>query len=402
MSQLLDTRLYRSKQVSFSDFPLIHEQGLKQQRSTLRVLREEQLMTRENPSFNFRGTLECGWNIFNREGYSNDPEDISVNRTYLDHLAEAGLNWSIVFWTNASGFNDAWNQAVEYAHSNDIKLARAVYGFSGGGPEHTMAEPDVPVHLLRPSARGEHTALCPYDDETREWMAGILSERLAPGLDGIDIEPAREIRRNCICEQCQALEGYEWDVFVINFMADRIQILSPACEVLLHLKMAPEGPGKRRMSTTLQGLRPHIRHIFAWGADDELSVTDWLDADPRFEPFTKLARVLLFPEGINPTPSLEERVARTFSWCKLAADRGKSGHIFDYRIFGGTEWNGKNTPTTRSGDRLPASIALMGAAMADPYLDNQDQKALLSELRNNCDWDLDSPERFYLGETSRA
>jgi hypothetical protein len=125
-----------------------------QRLSTLRDLGEEKLMTAENPSFNFRGTMECGWNIFHRDGYSNAPEDISVNRTYLDHLAEAGLNGSVVFWTNARGFDDAWNQAVEYAHSNGIKLARAVYGFSGGGPEHTIIEP-LPELDCSHSAQGQ-------------------------------------------------------------------------------------------------------------------------------------------------------------------------------------------------------------------------------------------------------
>ena len=359
-------------------------------------------MTPGDPCFEFRGTLECGWNIFNRKGYSTNPGDISVNHAYLDHLAEAGLNWSIVFWTNSRNFQDAWCQAVEYAHSNGIKLARAIYGFSGGGSEYTMAEPGVPGHLLRPSARGERTALCPHDEETREWMALTLSERLAPGVDGIDIEPAREIGRNCICEQCQALEGFEWDVLVINLMADRIRMLSPECEVILHLKMAPDRSGKQSMSDSLQGLRDHIRHIFAWGADDESSLTDWLNADPRFEPFTKLARVMLFPGGNSPKQSVEERVARTFNWCKLAANRGKSGHVFDYRIFGGTEWAGleDGPPVSRTGNRLPASIALMGAAMTNPYLDAQGQKSLISELRSKCDWDLENPERFYKGETA--
>ncbi len=126
------------------------------------------------PFFEVRGTIECGWNVFHRKGYATNPRDISVNHAHLEHLAQAGLNWLIVFWTSGSEFDGAWEKAVSYAHSLGLKVARAVYGFSGGGPEHTMAEPDVPTHLLRPGARGPDTALCPHDEETRAWFAEAI------------------------------------------------------------------------------------------------------------------------------------------------------------------------------------------------------------------------------------
>lgn len=255
-------------------------------------------MDRQTPAFEVRGTVECGWNIFHRKGFSNDPRDIAVNYDYLNHLSDAGVNWAVVFRANSAGFGDAWKEAVRYAHSVDVKVARAIYGFSGGGSEYTMAEPDAPEHLLRPSSRGPNTALCPHDEETREWMANILSERLAPGVDGIDIEPAREIGRNCICADCLGLRPFEWDVFVINLLTDRIHSLDPKIEVLLHLKMDRKKTDKQTMSEELHALRKEVRHIFAWGADEETALVDWLDADPRFEHFAKLGRVLLFPEGI--------------------------------------------------------------------------------------------------------
>ncbi len=347
--------------------------------------------------FDLRGTLECGWNLFCRKGYSNHPRDISVNRAYMDHLAESGLNRLVVFWTNARGFSDAWCEAVDYAHAVGLKLIRAIYGFSGGGSEYTMAEPDAPVHLLRRGARGPNTALCPHDAESRAWMGGILGERLAPGVDGIDIEPAREIGRNCICESCRALRPFQWDALVIGFLAERIHALKPDAEILLHLSMAPDKPGKQQMSRDLRCLPESIRHIFAWGADDEASLVDWLDADSRFEHFAKLGRVLLFPDGTPAGLPVAERVARTFRWCRLAADRGKTGYLFDYRIFGGREWQGHETdvPHTRRGSTRPASIALMGAAMNNPYLDEDGRLELIARLKSECDWDLEDPARFY-------
>jgi len=47
------------------------------------------------------------------------------------------------------------------------------------------------------------------------------------------------------------------------------------------------------------------------------------------------------------------------------------------------------------GARIPASIAVMGAALKNPYLGEDGQASLLDELRNTADWDLDDPERFY-------
>lgn len=347
--------------------------------------------------FDLRGTLECGWNIFKRKGYSNHPRDISVNHDYIDHLAESGLNCIVVFWTNAGGFNDAWHEAVEHAHAVGLKLIRAIYGFSGGGSEYTMAEPDAPAHLLRTGVKGPDIALCPHDAETRAWMGDILADRLAPGVDGIDIEPAREIGRNCVCDRCRILRPYQWDAFVIGIIAERLYAIKPDAEILLHLSMATDRPGKQQMSTDLQGLPESIRHIFAWGADDESSLVDWLDADPRFEPFAKLGRVLLFPDGTPAVLSVQERVARTFRWCKLAADRGKTGYLFDYRIFGGREWQGHeaDVPRTRTGGKRPASVALMGAAMKNPYLDEAGRHELIARLKSECDWDLDHPARFY-------
>ena len=353
-------------------------------------------MVRPRTGFEIRGTLECGWNIFHRKGYSTDPGDISVNHAYLDHLAEAGLNWLVVFWTNGEGFRKAWEEAAEYAHAKGLKIARAIYGFSGGGPEHTMAEPDAPGHLLVPSSWGPDTALCPHDEATRAWMTEILADRLEPGLDGIDIEPAREIGRNCICERCGALSPYEWDVMVVNFLTERIHAIRPDAEVMLHIKMDPDREGKRRMAEAFEDIAGDVRHIFAWGGDEEASLVDWLDAALRFEHFAKLGRALLFPEG-RPENAVEDRVTRTFSWCRMAAERGKTGYLFDYRIFGGKERQGHEgvVPYTRQGGRLPASVALMGAAMQDPYLDEAGQRELIAQLRAETDWDLEDEGRYY-------
>lgn len=352
--------------------------------------------------FDLRGTLECGWNLFFRKGYSNHARDISVNRAHLDHLAESGLNRLVVFWTNARGFNDAWHEAVEYAHNAGLKLIRAMYGFSGGGSEYTMAEPDAPPHLLKPSARGPDTALCPHDAEARAWMGRIVAERLAPGVDGIDIEPARDIGRNCICEKCRALRPFQWDALVVDILTERIRALKPDAEILLHLSMPPDKPGKLQMSRDLRCLPESISHIFAWGADDETSLVDWLDADTRFVHFAKLGRVLLFPDGTPAGIPVHERVARTFRWCRLAAQRGKTGYMFDYRIFGGREWQGHETdvPHTRYTGKRPASIALMGEAMNRPCLDEDERRELIARLKVECDWDLEDPVRFYKSPTA--
>lgn len=121
--------------------------------------------------FDVRATQETGWNIFCRKGDWTDPKDITVNYKYLDHLHQSGVNWLLVFWTNARQFDRAWAKASDYARSIGLHLGRAVYGFSGGGSETSMAEPNVPPHLLRPSACGPDTALCPHDSETCQWVA---------------------------------------------------------------------------------------------------------------------------------------------------------------------------------------------------------------------------------------
>jgi len=165
----------------------------------------ETMKTAESPFFDIRAIYECGWNIFNRKGYSNDPQDISVNYIYLDHLAKSGINWLIVFWTNSDGFEESWGKAVRYGHSLGIKFARGVYGFSAGGPEYDCAEPDAPEELLVDSPKGFKTALCPFDGMAKDWIKSIIPKRLGPDMDGIAIEPARAISRNCVCSKCQKL-----------------------------------------------------------------------------------------------------------------------------------------------------------------------------------------------------
>ena len=275
-------------------------------------------------AFDVRGTLGCGWNVFQRKGYSTHPRDIQVNFKYLDHVAAAGLNWLVVFWTNSRQFDDAWHAASEHAHALGLKLARGVYGFSGGGSEYRMAEPGAPDHLLKASKAGPKTALCPHDEETRQWMAGVLAERVQPNLDGIVIEPAREIRRNCICERCLALRHYEWDTYVVNFMADELLKQKRELKIMLHLSaVGKDKAAKKTMASDLAQLRGSINTIFAWGIDDHESLADWVDADMRFCPFTKLGRVILFPDGKPSTLPIETRVARLFRWCRLAAEREK-------------------------------------------------------------------------------
>ena len=107
----------------------------------------------------------------------------------------------------------------------------------------------------------------------------------------------------------------------------------------------------------------------------------------------------IFPDGTRPKRSAEERVSDVVQWCRLAADRGKKGHSFDCRIFGGREWQGrrKETPTTRICSKMPASLSVMGTAMRDPYLDARRQRELLQTLRTTSEWDLDDPLVFYRG-----
>jgi nucleotide-binding universal stress UspA family protein len=354
----------------------------------------------KRPFFDIRATQECGWNVFLRKGWSTDPKDIGVNYRHLDHLREAGLNWLLVFWTNAPEFKEAWKKASDHAHALGLKMGRAIYGFAAGGPETSMAEPDAPARLLRPSAKGPATAICPNEPEGREWMAGILAKRLEPGIDAIVIEPARETGRNCICKKCREMRPFEWDAMVINFLAERLVRLKPDVKIMLHLSAVnADRAAKRVMARELVGLPRSVEAMFAWGIDDEAAVTDWLDAAPRFAAFTKLSRVILFPDGALPQQTTEQRVERLFRWCRLAADRGKTAYSFDWRLFGGREWKGHEAepPTTRQARALPASLALMGAALRDPYLDAQGRRELLASLRSRTEWDVDDPAVFYRG-----
>ena len=350
-------------------------------------------------SFEVRTSQDTGWNIFECKGWSTRPQDISVNYRYLDHLHEAGLNWLIVFWTNAPEFDDAWAKASTYAHSLGFRVARACYVFVSGEPETKMAEPNAPVHLLRMSARGTKVALCPHDPETRAWVAKTLAKSLEPQMDGIVFEPPPESSQNCICDQCRALNRFQLDTFMVNFVVEQLKEIKPDVEVMLHMNDTGGKATSEAMAAGLEGLAKPIHYIFGWNTDDEASFTAWLDADPRFQPFTHLSRTILFPDG-KPSPlSIEQRTAHAYRWARLAADRGKKAYSYDWRYFAGTEWKGheKEPPTTRLTPKMPASIALMGAVMKDPYLDEKGQRELLKRLRATTEWDLDNPVTFYRG-----
>ena len=344
-------------------------------------------------TFKVRATMECGWNVFRRKGYSTDPKDIAVNYQYLDQLHEAGLNWLMVFWTNAPEFDEAWAKASTYAHSLRLRLARGCYIFAGGEPETAMGEPNAPAHLLRMSARGTKSALCPHDPETRDWVAETLVKRLQPGMDGLVFEPPPETSQNCTCDQCRALNRFQLDAFMVNFLAEQVGRRKPDLEVMLHLNATGGKSVAQALAAGLRGLPNALHYIFAWNTDDEASLSDWLDADPRFQAFTHLSRTILFPDG-KPSPlSIDERTAHAFRWARLAADRGKKAYSYDWRMFGGTEWKGHENelPTTRLSARMPASLALMGAALKDPYLNEKGQRELLKQLRATSEWDLDDP-----------
>ena len=350
-------------------------------------------------SFEVRTSQDTGWNIFQRQGWSTRPQDISVNYRYLDHMHEAGLNWLIVFWTNAPEFEDAWEKASTYAHSLGFRVARACYVFASGEPETKMAEPNAPPHLLRMTPSGKKVGLCPHDPETRDWVAKTLAKRLQPAMDGIVFEPPPETSQNCNCDQCRALDRFHLDAFMANFVTEQLKKLKPDVEVMLHMNDTGGKATSQAMAAGLQGLAKPIHYIFGWNTDDEASFTAWLDADPRFQPFTHLSRTILFPDG-KPSPlSIEERTAHAFRWARLAADRGKKAYSYDWRYFAGTEWKGheKEPPTTRLSAKMPASMALMGAAMKEPYLDEKGQRELLKRLRATTEWDLDNPVTFYRG-----
>ena len=350
-------------------------------------------------SFEVRTTQDTGWNIFQRKGWSTRPQDIAVNYRYLDQLHQAGLNWLIVFWTNAPEFDDAWEKASTYAHSLGFRVGRACYLFASGAPETTMAEPNAPAHLLRMSPSGKKVGLCPHDPETRAWVAKTLVKRLQPGIDGIVFEPPPETSRNCNCDQCRALSRFQLDTFMVNFVTEQVKKIKPDAEIMLHMNDTGGKATSQSMAAGLAGLAAPVRYIFGWNTDDEEAFRAWLDADPRFQPFTHLSRAILFPDG-KPSPlSIEERTAHAFRWARLAADRGKKAYSYDWRYFGGTEWKGheKEPPTTRLTKKMPASIALMGAVMKVPYLDRKGQLELLNKLRATTEWDLDDPASFYRG-----
>jgi hypothetical protein len=349
--------------------------------------------------FAVRAVYECGWNLFLRKGFSEDSRDIAVNYRYLDHLQAAGINRLVVFWTNAPAFDEAWSAASAYAHRAGIEVARGVYAYSGGGPSYLMAEPDAPTHLLRASRKGPETALCPFDEETREWSARMILQRLEPDIDSIVIEPARMISRQCLCPRCTALLPYEWDVMVVNDLADHLYRVKPDIDIWPYVYMPGDRSDMLRMAEAYRGLGAELRRIFAWGPDGGQAMTDWLRSDSRFHPYVKLGRAILFPDGRGFGQSAEERVEEVFRRCRMAAELGKECFMFDYRVFGGREWIGHehDEPVTRQGANVPASLAVIGAAMNRPYMEAYEQRQLLAGLRANSDWDLDDPRYFYQG-----
>jgi hypothetical protein len=388
--------------------------------STLAGLKGFAVQGEKAPAFKVRATQDCGWNTFRRKGWSTAPQDISVNYNFLDHLREAGLNWVFVFWTHTPAFDDAWAKASQYAHSHGLRVARAIYVFAGGETAEeyqrangVMGEANVPADLLRMSARGTKTALCPHDPETREWVAKWLEKRVQPSIDGILFEPPADLSEQCVCEQCQALGRLQLNVFMANFVTEHLKKVKPDLEVMLNVN-ATTGlrrgwtarASRKEMAAAYRDLNSSIHYIFGWltdmtatETDNEASFIDWLDADPRFDAYTRLSRVILFPDGKVPTQSVEERTATAFRWARLAADRGKKAYSYDWRLFGGYEWKGheKMTPATRLSKKLPASLALMGATLKEPYLDEKGQRELLKKLRATAEWDLDDPAAFYPG-----
>ncbi len=371
-------------------------------------------------SFEVRSTQDCGWNTFLRKGRSTDPRDIRANERFLDHLHEAGINWLLVFWTNAPAFDEAWATVSEHAHSLGIRVARAIYVFAGSetGEEFdprtdVMGEPNVPSRLLRMSAWGTRTALCPHDSETLQWVRATLERRVHPAIDGVLYEPVSGLAEECACDRCRALGRFGLDVLMANLVTDQLRKAKPDLEIMLHvnasrrIRRGSRGTVSRQdIAVGLRDLRASIRHVFGWltdmtdeEVDTEASLVDWLDADPRFQAYTRLSRAILFPGGVTPAASVEERTAIAFRWARLAADRGKTAYSYDWRLFGGTEWEGheREPPTTRIGTRLPASLALMGETMRNPSLDEKGQRDLLRRLRSTTEWDLENPSLFYRG-----
>jgi hypothetical protein len=178
--------------------------------------------------------------------------------------------------------------------------------------------------------------------------------------------------------------------------------IEPDTEIWMHVFVECFEGADENLRKAYRRLKGRIHHIFGWEADEENVIGKWLDLDPRFEHFAKLGRVLLLPGGEAPTAPASERVARIFRWRRMSAEKGKTGYLFDYRIFGGMEWKMKGAncteiPVTRWSAKIPASIAVMRAAMSDPYLNDAGQRELLARHRKEADWDPDDPDHFWKG-----
>lgn len=360
------------------------------------------MIQNQSSGFAVRPVIECGWNAFIRKGYSCDPADISVNERFIDHLAETDINWLIIFWTNGPEFQEEWRKLADYAHVRGLKVAKALYGFSAGGPDYRyhLGEPDVPRRLLRMNSAGQKLALCPLDEAAREWMREVLPTRITdPDMDGLMIEPSGAVRRHCICEKCKRLRPFENDVIATNFIVEEALEINPDLQIFMLAGGEEAKESMTKMAVAYQNLHPAIEHIFSFRTDTREFYHHWINLDKRFESCIKLGRIFLFPGGEKPTTSVEERIASLFEWAKLSAEKGKTGITFEYRIFGGIErhFAKKDIPSTRLSEKCPASIALMSAALTNPFLDNASQKELIERLRGTTDWDLDDPQKFYRG-----
>src|SRR5689334_17271640 len=45
-------------------------------------------------------------------GLRDPPSGTLGQHHYIDHLADAGVNWLVVFWTNAAVFDAAWREVA--------------------------------------------------------------------------------------------------------------------------------------------------------------------------------------------------------------------------------------------------------------------------------------------------
>ena len=321
------------------------------------------LYTCKNPHEEFMFTCH-----FNRD----TTEAEFTKKHYVDWLSEWKINTVAMLWCNYPVYDEAYADFVRYAHSRGVKVVAFMCPFRPGHEK-------PPADGLEKGREGAGD--CPRDPENRRWYFNRLVELITrePRIDGIALETPEHDGIRCPCEKCK--QNPYPGIQMLNELVVEIRKHRPDLPISFSLKEAT--PDADRAKAVFERLIP-LSGPHDWYSNSYVGRPDrvhWHAVSPRCGTYLRP-----FRNRLRSKAPEQKEIDGVFHDFHEAAKNGVIGYGFCYRFYGGKfgsyTVHEDDAMREKYPDRLgPFSLALLGEASFDPFVEGEAREKKLRRLR---------------------